>query len=874
MFVGRHTELALLRRVREQADDGSPQVVLLEGAAGAGASALAAAVLAERPDQRILRLVCLHEESEVEHGAVVALSAEAVRHELEVPPLLARLPLPAGADLVAVGAAVLEVLDALVQAGPAAVLLDDLHWCDDASSRALLFAARRLRAEPVLLLVTARTGSPHVEAWRRLAQHVPVPGLAPADVVALAAASGLPPVSQRLAEHVVARTQGAPVHVRSMLGRLPQDPDEELPVPGSAVALLAPLAALPDPARRLARAGAILAGEVPLGLACDVAGLDVAAGEQAVAQLQDAGLLQAGGFRWIHPLAREAVAATVPSDSARALHRRAAERLPGRAGLLHRAAAAAAPDDDVALALARHSLAAGLPAALLAQDLQIAASLTADAGRAAEWLGRAAAALAEDGATAQAAALLEQVDPEVRTPAVLAARGMVALGAGDVAGAVRLLEQAWEAGQDGEPALVSRVAAWLGGLAVVQGRSDLTELWSARGRALQGSLREEVAARVAAVSGLVLRGEPVAARQMLDASPLPASPAPEQCNELLAAGMVGLAADDLERALSDLLAAEQMGRGGAPLRYVELVVALRCYAHARRGEFEEAETLADTAVGLAADAERLWTLPFVHGFAGHARAAAGDLDAARQHHALLAVAAASTDLALVSVFAHALEAELAWAVHDPEGVRAAVARITAIGGDCARRAPGLLHWPLREADALLDQRGVDSAGAVIDAVSGALPETGSGPTRVALTRLRLKALRVGGRQREADDALGRVDVEQSVTASRLEGALLLREVASVHYSAGRTSRGASDRRRAEALLPELPRRGPAGLLSAQEVAAARLAAAGLTNRAIAGQLYLSPYTVDYHLRKVFRKLGVASRHQLPEALKRISSTGR
>jgi DNA-binding NarL/FixJ family response regulator len=62
------------------------------------------------------------------------------------------------------------------------------------------------------------------------------------------------------------------------------------------------------------------------------------------------------------------------------------------------------------------------------------------------------------------------------------------------------------------------------------------------------------------------------------------------------------------------------------------------------------------------------------------------------------------------------------------------------------------------------------------------------------------------------------------------------------------------------------RTGVAGLLTPQELAVARRAASGLTNRQVARELVISVKTVEYHLGRLYPKLGIDSRHQLATRL--------
>jgi ATP/maltotriose-dependent transcriptional regulator MalT len=170
-FVGRVSELSVLDAEMRAVLAGRPRVVLVEGEAGIGKSSLLSRFVSEHRDVCVLRASGDEAEMLLDWGLADQLLAGAG-------PAAAEGSSQAGvargkdADAMAVGAQLVAVLDDL-QAGDrvVVVVVDDLHWSDQPSARALLFALRRMQADRVLGLVSARPGelSRLDEGWRRFA---------------------------------------------------------------------------------------------------------------------------------------------------------------------------------------------------------------------------------------------------------------------------------------------------------------------------------------------------------------------------------------------------------------------------------------------------------------------------------------------------------------------------------------------------------------------------------------------------------------------------------------------------------------------------------------------------------------------------------
>ena len=158
MFVGRSRELALLEAAAAAARRGQPQVVSIEGEAGIGKSSLLERFAQELESAGIVRASGDEAESLLPYAVISQLVASA-REMGDGPPGLLTSDLSDDVDPLAVGAELVTWLGQVHRGREMTLaLIDDLQWADRPSARALLFAVRRLQADPVLVVVTARPG--------------------------------------------------------------------------------------------------------------------------------------------------------------------------------------------------------------------------------------------------------------------------------------------------------------------------------------------------------------------------------------------------------------------------------------------------------------------------------------------------------------------------------------------------------------------------------------------------------------------------------------------------------------------------------------------------------------------------------------------
>jgi DNA-binding CsgD family transcriptional regulator len=397
VLYGRGSECSLLDDVVAALRAGESRTLLIHGEAGIGKTALLNYVVAAAADMRLLHAAGVESEMEWPFASL---------HQLCSPLLgtVAQLPAPqrdaleiafgrtAGPapDRFLVGLAVLTLLSVTAEECPVLCVVDDAQWLDDVSAKTLAFVARRLLAEPVGLLLAAREPAADLRGLPELE----VLGLRNGDARALLRSAVMIRLDDRVRDRIIAETRGNPL----ALLELPRGLTVEQLAGGFGL-LDATRQALPtrlensfrrrvDAIPAAARLLLLVAAAEPVGdpvlvrRAAERLGIDIAA-----VHTTDGLLTIEESVRFRHPLVRSAVYRSAPADQRRNVHLALAEATdeevdPDRRAW-HLAAAARAPDEAVARELERcagRARARGGVAAAAA-FLQRALRLTADAGR-------------------------------------------------------------------------------------------------------------------------------------------------------------------------------------------------------------------------------------------------------------------------------------------------------------------------------------------------------------------------------------------------------------------------------------------------------------------------------------------------------------
>jgi len=893
-FVGRVEELAAIAARAADASYGRPSVVWIDGAPGAGKTALLRAAVAALPP------------------GFAVLQAEAAELAAEIPfDVVSQLGEVTEAAPFPVAMELLGSWGAANAGGPVAVVVEDLHWADPESRLALLTAARRLREDPVLILVTSRGGPEDADGWDRLRAdperclHV-VPGpLSQAEVTELAARRGVT-LTWAAAARLVRHAGGHPLHVRTLLAELPAAVlaagDGELPAPRSlASTTLARLAELPAEARRLAAALAVLNQPASLHQLGQVAGVNGAA--RAADGLLGTGFItrRDGGpavLEFAHPLYRTAVYADMPPSLRQELHRRAADAAGGAPALGHRVAAADSADDDLAaeLELAAQAEAASRFLGRAASYLLWAAQLSSSRPVAERRLLAAARLLLAARRNSQVEPLRAQIEACAAQPVRSLVLGALAYEAGDLAAAEPWLREAaaWptqpsaDDNGDGDTGSGDGVAADAQArLAVILlGQMRAADAADAAARALASPAlppaTEAWASFALAFAEGLLHGAPAGLDQIARRLPQSAADVPAADVDLLITrGSLHVFSGQPQAALADLRAAVRLARHGGSLFPHRAHVYL-CQSLLITGDWDEALVHGRVALSLVADEGRTW-----HGGPAHASLACvlgsrGDWDGAAGHLAAadrIAADIGAAEAVIFSVFARGL---IAAARDEPAAVIEALMPLADKSG-MGMSAMSALHWwrPLLVM-ALISTGTLDAAAQQIDALAAF---AGRQPGRDAsIVALRARLLARAGRPEEAAAAFARAADLLGPDDPFLERALLQHDYGTFLLARGDRRDGIARLMQARAMLagvgadPYLERLdarlagagvrspGPAAgtvmALTEREADVVALVSKGLTNAEVAAELYVSVNTVEYHLRNVFAKLGIRSRREL------------
>ena len=357
-----------------------------------------------------------------------------------------------------------------------------------------------------------------------------------------------------------------------------------------------------------------------------------------------------------------------------------------------------------------------------------------------------------------------------------------------------------------------------------------------------------------------------------------------QLDALIMRGMVKVYVDDLAGAIADLGVATARLRSGMASSYPGPCLSHLSEAQFRRGDWDAATTYAQLATALAQDSDRPLDLARAHGRFAHVLALRGQWSPAQAHLGAGRAAADRFPMVLAVAAIAVAGAALATALGEPLGVLLAVEAVRAGGPIDIGGRPGVFNWRPMEADALVNLGRLDEAESALLEFERAIPPLGLASAALALARCRANLAVAAGDPTRADESFAQAHLLEAEVAMPFEHALVSLDDGRRLRSEEREVLAVAQLEKAHRIFSSLgadpyvaicateltalevtasPSSPAASLgLSRAELAVARLVATGLTNREVAGELYVSVKTVEFHLRNTYIKLDISSRKAL------------
>ena len=910
MLLDRQHERGALDQLVTAVRAGGSRALVVHGDPGMGKTVLLEYLAGQAAGCRVVRASGVQSEMELAFAGLQQLCTPLLGHAERLPTpqqhaLRTAFGLVTGPppDRFFVGLAVLSLLSEAAGERPLICVIDDEQWLDQASRQALGFTARRLGADPVGLVFATRDPGPELDGLPELE----VDGLRDNDALALLASALTGSLDLRVRDLIVEETRGNPLAILELpRGLTPAELAGGFGLPSAAPltarieqSFTRQLEALPEQTRRLVQ----LAAADPSGdrslmwRAARQLGIPFDAEEPAV----QAGLAEFGlRVRFRHPLARAAAYQSAPLADRRRMHAALAEATDPQAApdrrAWHRAHAAAEPDEEVATELERSAGRAqargGLAAA--AAFLERAVALTADPARRTERALAAARASVQAGAFEKALSLVGAAETgpldESQGAQADLLRGQIAFASGPGSEA---------------PSLLLKAAGRLEPLNIGQARETYADAWQAA----------QFAGHLAGAADMLVVSRTARA--------LPPPPHPPQPVDLLLAGLALMVTDGPAAAAPALRqASSAFASTGIPAEELLRWGWLAGVAHWAMWD-NGGRQITARQVQLARDAGALERLPYLLNQMATDAVFGGDFTAATSLIAEARAVCEATGSRLAPYPALMLASFQGREAEAAPLIQSAI-EDAAAGGQGG--AVTWAHWATtilfnglsRYQEALTAARHATNHAHVYLSMR-VLPELIEAAARTGNTQMASDALdllaewtQAGGTEAGLGvEARSRALLSEGGTAEgyyreaidRLGSSWLPPQLARAHLVYGEWLR--HEDRRADAreqlraahdqftsigmeAFAERARREliAAGerlrkrsvetrhQLSPQEEQIARLAVEGHTNPEIAGQLFLSARTVEWHLSKVFGKLGVSSRRQLRQALAQFGRDGR